>query len=67
MARDCVAMPVSDPVPPACAHERIQVVARQQGAEFFECLDCHTILDGDDLSTAPEEAETIPEIDGESI
>lgn len=58
-------MAAQDPVPPSCAHRRVQVVARQQGAEFFECLDCHTILDGDDLAPVGEETETHPETDEE--
>ncbi len=40
--------------PPACPHARVQVVARQQGREYFECLDCRSILEPDDLDRSPE-------------
>lgn len=56
-------MPETESPPPACRHARIQVVARQQGAEFFECLDCHRILDGDDISSGVEESETEADTD----
>jgi hypothetical protein len=38
------------PIEP-CRHTRVQVVARQQGHEYFECLDCRTILEPDDLDS----------------
>ena len=47
------ATPESDP-PAACPHRRVQVVARKQGYEYFECLDCRSILEPEDLERTPE-------------
>ncbi len=32
-----------------CKHARAQVVAREQDAEFVECLDCGDIFDSSEL------------------
>ena len=49
------------PILPACEHRRVQVVARQQGEQFFECLDCHKILDSDDLGGGEAQPEAQPD------
>lgn len=34
---------------PACKHTRTQVIAKDDNAEYLECLDCGEILDADEL------------------
>jgi Zn ribbon nucleic-acid-binding protein len=34
---------------PACKHKRTQVIAKDDNAEYVECLDCGEILDVDEL------------------
>jgi hypothetical protein len=34
---------------PACKHTRTQVIAKDDNAEYVECLDCGEILDVDEL------------------
>jgi hypothetical protein len=41
------AMP--EPPKPACKHTRTQVIAKDDNAEYVECLDCGEILDVDEL------------------
>jgi Zn ribbon nucleic-acid-binding protein len=47
------AMPNDDSMPeapkPACKHTRTQVIAKDDNAEYVECLDCGEILDMDEL------------------
>jgi hypothetical protein len=35
--------------PAACKHKRTQVIAKDDNAEYLECLDCGEILDVDEL------------------
>jgi hypothetical protein len=46
-------MPNGEPMPeapkPACKHTRTQVIAKDDNAEYVECLDCGEILDVDEL------------------
>ncbi len=37
------------PPQPACKHKRTQVIAKDDNAEYLECLDCGEILDVDEL------------------
>jgi hypothetical protein len=32
-----------------CKHQRVQVVAREEDAEFVECLDCGDIFDSSEF------------------
>jgi hypothetical protein len=34
---------------PLCKHTRTQVIAKDDNAEYLECLDCSEILDVDEL------------------
>ena len=34
---------------PACDHKRTQVIARRDGVEYLECLDCRQIFEAEDL------------------
>jgi len=34
---------------PACPHPRTRLIARDQDAEFVECLDCGKILEASEL------------------
>lgn len=36
--------------PPQCAHARKRLIAKDQDAEYVECLDCGVILEADELS-----------------
>ena len=38
---------MSDPA--TCKHARTQLIAKDQDAEYVECLDCGTILEADEL------------------
>ena len=35
--------------PPDCRHSRTQLIAKDQDAEYVECLDCGAILEGEEL------------------
>lgn len=39
--------------PAACAHTRWQVIAKDNDAEYVECLDCGAILEAAELHSAP--------------
>jgi hypothetical protein len=32
-----------------CEHVRTQIIARREGIEYLECLDCRQIFDAEDL------------------
>ena len=36
-------------MPTACDHTRTQMIARRDGVEYVECLDCHQIFEAEDL------------------
>ena len=33
----------------ACDHTRIQMIARREGVDYVECLDCREIFEAEDL------------------
>ena len=35
--------------PTSCKHSRTKLIAKDQDAEYVECLDCGTILEADEL------------------
>jgi hypothetical protein len=37
------------PEPSGCKHQRTQVIAKDQDAQYVECLDCGEILEADEL------------------
>ncbi len=37
------------PDPVACPHARTRLIAKDQDAEYIECLDCGAILEADEL------------------
>jgi hypothetical protein len=43
--------PSSQPVQPSqpCKHPRVQIVSRDEDAEFVECLDCREIFESSEL------------------
>jgi len=46
---------------PVCEHQRTQVLARREGVDYVECLDCRRIFEAEDLEALPvedDEAET---------
>ena len=36
-------------MPPVCEHKRIQVIARRDGVDYVECMDCRQIFEAEDL------------------
>ncbi len=34
---------------PACDHPRTAIIARQDGVDYLECLDCRQIFEAEDL------------------
>ncbi len=42
---------------PACEHPRTQVIARRDGVDYLECLDCRQIFEAEDLESANVEDE----------
>jgi Zn ribbon nucleic-acid-binding protein len=38
---------------PACRHTRTEVIARRDGVDYVECLDCRQIFEAEDLETLP--------------
>ncbi len=37
------------PVPPDCQHSRTVILARRDGVDYVECLDCRLITEAEDL------------------
>ena len=42
---------------PACAHTRTQMIARRDGVDYVECLDCRQIFEAEDLEPVPADEE----------
>ena len=42
---------------PACQHNRTEMIARRDGVEYVECLDCHEIFEAEDLEPVTVEDE----------
>ncbi len=40
-----------------CSHTRTQTIARRDGVDYLECLDCRQIFDAEDLESDATEAE----------
>jgi len=36
-------------MPTACDHTRTHIIARRDGIDYVECLDCHQIFEEEDL------------------
>lgn len=34
---------------PACDHPRTEIIARREGIDYVECLDCRQIFEAEDL------------------
>jgi len=43
--------------PAACDHNRTQMIARRNGVDYVECLDCRQIFEAEDLEPANAEEE----------
>ena len=41
----------------ACEHTRTQMIARRDGVDYVECLDCRQIFEAEDLEPVPVEEE----------
>ena len=41
----------------ACEHNRTQVIARRDGVDYVECLDCRQIFEAEDLEPVVVEEE----------
>jgi Zn ribbon nucleic-acid-binding protein len=42
---------------PACDHTRTLILARREGVDFVECLDCRQIFEAEDLEPVKAEEE----------
>jgi len=42
---------------PACQHNRTEVIARRDGVDYVECLDCRQIFEAEDLEPVTVEIE----------
>jgi len=42
---------------PACEHNRTEMIARRDGVEYLECLDCRQIFEAEDLEPVAVEDE----------
>ncbi|MGA2038846.1 MAG: hypothetical protein ABSH42_06175 [Bryobacteraceae bacterium] len=42
---------------PACEHTRTKVLARRDGVDYVECLDCRQIFEAEDLEPTKTEEE----------
>lgn len=45
------------PVQPACSHSRTVIIARRDGVDYVECLDCRAIIEAEDLEPVPTDEE----------
>jgi hypothetical protein len=36
-------------MPTACDHNRTQIIARREGVDYVECLECRQIFEAEDL------------------
>ena len=43
--------------PTVCQHSRTVIIARRDGVDYLECLDCRLIVEAEDLEPAPAEEE----------
>ena len=41
----------------ACEHTQTKVIARRDGVDYLECLDCHQIFEDEDLDPVKVEEE----------
>ena len=42
-----------------CAHKRTRLIAKDDAAEYVECLECGAILEASELKEAPEFPESL--------
>ena len=42
---------------PACEHNRTVIIARRDGVDYVECLDCRQIFEAEDLEQGTVEEE----------
>ncbi|HEX3742623.1 MAG TPA: hypothetical protein VHW09_01780 [Bryobacteraceae bacterium] len=40
-----------------CEHTRTQIIARRDGVDYLECLDCRQIFEAEDIEPAEVEVE----------
>jgi len=41
----------------ACQHNRTVIIARRDGVDYVECLDCRLIIEAEDLEPVPTDEE----------
>jgi hypothetical protein len=42
---------------PACDHNRTKIIARREGVDYVECLDCREIFEAEDIEPVKVEEE----------
>jgi hypothetical protein len=50
--------PTPTPAQAACKHTRTQVIAKDNDAQYLECLDCGAILEAGELKENPDSGES---------
>jgi hypothetical protein len=53
--------PQSDSMDNQCRHPRVQVVSRDEDAEYVECLECREVFDSSEFRDMDIESKTPPE------
>jgi hypothetical protein len=51
-------MPDPTPTQTNCKHSRTQVIAKDNDAQYLECLDCGAILEAGELKGSPNSGES---------
>ena len=54
------------PMPAVCKHPRVRVVAREEDAEYVECLECGEVFDSDEFRDMQIEESSQPPAEDES-
>lgn len=51
----------ANPTPQRCKHPRVQIVSRDEDAEFVECKECGEIFDSDEFKDMNIEEQSPPQ------
>ena len=49
MAKINASPEIMEPSQPVCQHSRTVIIARRDGVDYVECLDCRLIIEAEDL------------------
>jgi hypothetical protein len=48
--QDCLCYRLLMPQPESCPHRHVRLIAKDQDAEYVECLDCGALLEKEELT-----------------